>query len=63
MDRAQELCSKAGLKIFEPRDATINILVWEKAQEYLYPMSNGYWLNMYTKAELNVYKSSIETPM
>ena len=54
MDRAQELCNKVGMKIFEPRDATTNSLVWEKAQEYLYPMSNGYWLNI---------KRSIENPM
>ena len=45
MERAQELCSEKGMQLFEPRDATINQMVWDKAREK-YPWVTGYWLNI-----------------
>ena len=43
--QAHELCRERGMMLFEPRDATINHMVWEKAREN-YPMSAGYWINV-----------------
>ena len=39
---AQELCNSKGLTVFEPRDATINKLVYEKARDHY----RKYWLGM-----------------
>ena len=45
MERAQERCNEKGMHLFEPRDTTINHMVWEKAREH-YPWVRGYWLNI-----------------
>ena len=50
--KANEICKEKGMMLFEPRDATINHMVWEKARES-YPMLQNYWLN--------VVRSAIET--
>ena len=50
MQRAQELCNEKGMQLFEPRDATINHMVWEKAREN-YPLVRGYWLNIKRRTE------------
>ena len=50
MQRAQELCNEKGMQLFEPRDATINHMVWEKARKN-YPWVRGYWLNIKRRTE------------
>ena len=57
MERAQELCSEKGMQLFEPRDATINQMVWDKAREN-YPWVTGYWLNI-KRSEEPMYKSFV----
>ena len=45
MSEAQMICLEKGMALFEPKDATINYLVWEKAREN-YQLEWGYWLNV-----------------
>ena len=47
--RADAICKEKGMMLFEPRDATINHMVWEKARES-YPMLQNYWLNVVRSA-------------
>ena len=44
-ERANEICQDKGMRLFEPRDAMINHMVWEKSKES-YSMSQRYWLNV-----------------
>ena len=53
-ERAREICKEKGMMLFEPRDATINHMVWEKARES-YPLSGGYWLNVVRSATEEMY--------
>ena len=45
MTHAKEICNSKGMELFEPRDATTNHVVWEKARGY-FRWSSGYWLNV-----------------
>ena len=42
---AREICNSRGMELFEPRDSTVNHVVWKKARGF-HRWSWGYWLNV-----------------